>query len=684
MFLALLALLVLGPETPVGSVSLGPAAGNQNLRSVATNGRDFLALWSDERASVRAYQPALFAGRLDAAGRPLDPVGHRLVDETIGGSLFRSGNSYLLLYTLATGFSYLQALDDDGRPAGAATRMDLAVAPRSFATNGRNLLALLDSGQVWLLSLDGTALWKELLAVPSDASEVAVLPNGDYRFVTRGDGEVIVATVDGTTGFLTKRTLVSANRMGALVRGTTTFVAWTEGNAAKYEFVDGGPPVQFATDAGNAEVSVGWDGHEYAVALASSAGLRISRVAADGRLLDPTPIAVPGLMYNIHFATTGTDTLMAGDRFNADFDVVDRASRGFDDLAAAQTNVVASSPKVQRFPRVAEGGLTFWREPNVMAQLPGGVPHLIVDGDVDVHAGRGASSYLAVWIADAKLWAKRLTFDGTPLDADPIFVADSDSFAYGVPETSPAIAFDGTDYLVVWPGTQGDLLALRVAQSGRAIGAPVTLTDHSHGLASANSARVVWNGTSYIVAWADQLYSNALSPQPPQPARVSTVRVSASGQVLDAKPQVLWFKSNVYSVGLATNGSGVEIVWTAPSPIGSRHVCVFHDGVELSCSDLGLYSSPPFDLDLAWDGNEYVAVWTDPETFQVKALRLGVDDEPFVVSDNASQASIAASPGGATIAYVRVADEPPYGSVPRVFTRTLVRSGAPPRRRATR
>src|ERR1043165_392323 len=303
-FLALLALLALGPETPVGSVSLGPATGNQNLRSVVTNGRDFLALWSDERASVRAFQPALFAGRLDDAGRPLEPTGHRLADETLGGSLFRSNDSYLLLYTLGSGFSYLQTLDDDGRPVGAATRMDLAVAPRTFATNGRNLLALLTSGQVWLLSLDGAVLWKELLPAPNDASEIAVLPNGDYRFVTRGDGQVIVATDDGTTGFLTKRTLFPANRMGALVRGVTTFVAWTEGNAAKSEIVDGGPAVQFASDAGNAEVAVGWDGHEYAVTLASPAGLRISRVAADARLLDPAPIAVPGLMYNVHFATT--------------------------------------------------------------------------------------------------------------------------------------------------------------------------------------------------------------------------------------------------------------------------------------------------------------------------------------------------------------------------------------------
>jgi hypothetical protein len=667
---------------PVGTVSLGPAAGNQNLRSVATNGRDFLGLWSDERASVRAFQPALFAGRLDAAGRPLEPTGHRVVDETLGGSLFRGGDSYLLLYTLGSGFSYLQALDDDGKPVGAATRMDLAVPPRSFATNGRNLLALLTSGQVWLLSLDGSVLWKELLPEPSDSSDVAVLPNGDYRFVTRGNGQVIVATVDGTTGFITKRTLFSAKRMGALVRGATTLVAWTEGNVAKYEIVDGGPAVQFASDAGNAAVSVGWDGHEYAVALGSPAGLRVSRVAADGRLLDPTPIAVSGPTSNIHFATTGIDTLIAGDRFNADFDVVDRASRGFDDLAAAQTNVIASSPAPQGLPRVAEGDLVLWHEQGaVMMQVQGGVPHKLLDGDVNATVCRGASSYLVTWISGPKMWAKRVAFDGTPIDAEPIFLADTGFLSYSYSGGVIAAAFDGTNYLVVWPDIYSDLHAVRVAQNGQPIDTtPIALTDHS-GASYVVTPRAVWNGTNYVVAWAAQPYSVGLSPQPPQPARVSVLRVAPSGEALDAKPQVLWDKGSVYSVGLATNGKTQEIVWMAALPITPRHLCVYRNGVELACSDLGFYSVAPLDLDVTWTGSEYVAAWTDAAASQVKALRLDVDDEPFVVAENASQASIAASAGGATIAYVRVAEEPPYGGVPRVFTRTVDRA---PRRRATR
>ena len=680
MFALLLAVLVsLGAEVPVGSTALRPAAYNQSLRGVATNGRDFLALWSDDRFP----RPGLFAGRIDAAGRPLEPTGHRVADSG-AGSLIWNGSSYLLLYTQSgTGFSYLQSLDDDGRPVGAAARVDLAVPPRSFATNGRNLLALMGTGQVWLLSFDGTVLWKELIATPGDASDVAVLPNGDYRFVALVSNQVIMATFNGTTGFMSTRMLLPhADHVGALVRGATTLVAWTDGGVAKYEIVDSGAAVQLAPDAGNASVAVGWDGHQYAVAL----GSRISRIAADGRLIDPAPIAMPGgPTSNVRFAATGFATLTAGDAYNGtDYDVVDHGSYSFDDLAASPVNVIASSTNPQRAPRVAAGGLTLWIENDdtLMAQQPGGTSHEIARGFIIPAVARGASSYLVTWTDFSNVLAKRVAFDGTPIDADPIVIAEAQNLPYSFTQAAAPVAFDGTNFLVVWADVSGSFYGMRVAQNGRPIDAqPLVLTTHDRFLGAAVSPRLVWTGSNYVLGWADQAYSAALSPQPPMPARMSVVRVSAAGEVLDAAPNVVWDKANVYAVGLATNGSGIELVWLAPSPIGSRHLCVFRNGNEVACSELGSYSTIPSDLDLTWTGSEYVAAWTDVATSQVKAIRFDVDDEPFVVSDNASQASIAANAGGATIAYVRIADGPPYGSVPRVFTRTI---DPTPRRRATR
>lgn len=165
--------------------------------------------------------------------------------------------------------------------------------------------------------------------------------------------------------------------------------------------------------------------------------------------------------------------------------------------------------------------------------------------------------------------------------------------------------------------------------------------------------------------------------------------MTASGQVLDAKPIVVRDTAEVNGVGLAANGRGVELVWSGPSELGGRHGCVYdvqlrNDGTpasaprELACSDDVLSGA-----DLVWDGGEYVGVWADPAT--VQGLRLGVDSEPFQVNPpgtSASQPSIAASAGGATFAYVRVSAE--LGSVDRVFTRTLERAVAPPRRRPSR
>src|SRR5439155_10262607 len=135
----------------------------------------------------------------------------------------------------------------------------------------------------------------------------------------------------------------------ATFRDTRILLAWTEGRFAKFEIVDVTTPTQFALDAAGAALSIGWDGHQYAIALATPDGLRISRISGDGRLLDAAPVRIPdGPTRNVLFANSATDVLMAGDAFNGtDFDVVARASPGFDDLAAARTNVIVTSAAAQ-------------------------------------------------------------------------------------------------------------------------------------------------------------------------------------------------------------------------------------------------------------------------------------------------------------------------------------------------
>jgi hypothetical protein len=678
-------LITLGAEIPLGNSALGPAVSNQALLTVASNGRDFVALWSDDRATP-SYVPALYTGRIDASGRAVDPTGHLIAHSTFGGHLIWGGGAYLLVYMDELGHSFLQSIDNDGKPLGAPQRIDLSVAPRAFATNGRTLLTLQINGQLWLNSLaDGHAIWKEQVGEPTDASEIAVLSNGDYRFVTLTNHQVFLITVDSTTGFITaRRTLLThADHMAALnLANGGIFLAWTDGGVGRYELVDLTQPVTFATDADGATVAAGLDGHQYAIALASPGTLRISRVALDGRLIDPAPFALAGgPERNVHIAASATDVLIAGDVLSdrLDWDLVARASHSFDDVAASQARVIASSTGVQQRPRVADGGLVLWLERDLIAQHPEGLPHTIGEGALHAGVGRGAASYLVAWVTNAipsALLAKRLAFDGTPIDHDPLVLAKDVGALFSYGDIVPAVAFDGTNFLVVWPDITGNLFAMRVGQDGRAVdAAPLALTNFSVGSKFAVSPRVVWNGSQYVVVWMNQFISTSLiSPQPAMPVQVLMVRVAPSGQVLDADPINLWQKAGFgTSLGLATNGNDIEVVWGVDCVYD---LTLLHDGTPagpvrtLAC---GRVATP----DVAWDGSEYVAVWADD--VDVNGLRLGVDDAPFVVSAGATEPAIAASPTGATIAYVRLAD-----GVPRVFARELERTGAPVRRRPSR
>jgi hypothetical protein len=675
--LALSLLVTLGPEQPLGNTASRPAVFNQWLRSVASNGRDFVALWSDERgAPFPSSRPALYTARIGGEQ-------HQIADSTMGGTLFWNGSAYQLLYMLDNGHTLLQTLDDDGKPVGVAKEVDLAVAPREAATNGRNLLTLQYNGSIWLNSLDGPVLWKQLIGEPADASPIAVLPNGDYRFAALTNKTVLLVTVDGTTGFITEQRALAANvdRMGASIRPDgRALVAWTQGATAQYELVDVTQPATFATNANSAAVAVGWDGHQFGVVLDGS---RLFRVSANGQLLDAAPLDLAGEpAQDIHFATSANGVLIAGDAFNAanvDWDVLARAARSFDDAAAAPPVPIATSLELQQRPRVADGGLTLWVERDLLAQLPGsGAPHTLAAGQQHAGIGRGASSYLVAWIDAEKVLAKRVAFDGTPIDADAITLADAPGTFLGNGDATPAIAFDGRNYLVVW-GNVFDVFAVRVGQDGRPIDAqPIALTSFGQANVYPATVRAAWSGTRYIVAFVQQTVSFILiSPRPPAPVRVGIVTVAPSGQVLDAKPRFVFDKLGTISgLGLAASGQGLALVWS--------HECVYelalhNDGTPdgaahtLACGSVS-------GADVAWDGSEFASVWTEDGV--VKGQRLDVDDAPFDVtppSARASQPSIGASAGGATIAYVRDAD-----GVPRVFTRTLLRSGTPPRHRPSR
>jgi len=146
-----------GPEVPLGHVALGNAAYNQRLDGIASNGDDYLALWSDER-------DALYTGRVDAAGHPITPSGHKLA-ENAAGRLTWAGDTYLTVYCSGQ-YCYEQALDRDGIPSGPATRIEAVGSPREIASNGSSVVVLNSVGEYWLLARNGAVICRGSLTSP--------------------------------------------------------------------------------------------------------------------------------------------------------------------------------------------------------------------------------------------------------------------------------------------------------------------------------------------------------------------------------------------------------------------------------------------------------------------------------------------------------------------------------------
>jgi len=115
------------------------------------------------------------------------------------------------------------------------------------------------------------------------------------------------------------------------------------------------------------------------------------------------------------------------------------------------------------------------------------------------------TNYLVVWhytetSGPYDIYGARVSKQGILLDTEPFIISDATSH-----QQSPAVAFDGTNYLVVWFDSRGetyDIYGTRVAQDGTVL--------NSSGIAISTAAEkqyfpdVSFDGTNYMVVWQDQ------------------------------------------------------------------------------------------------------------------------------------------------------------------------------------
>jgi hypothetical protein len=153
------------------------------------------------------------------------------------------------------------------------------------------------------------------------------------------------------------------------------------------------------------------------------------------------------------------------------------------------------------------------------------------------------TNFFVVWMqlatsgaTDGDLYGIRISSTGAVVDPAPIAISTAPNS-----QSSPSLAFDGSNYLVVWLDmrNQGaptgvpypDVYAARVSPGGQLIDGPAATGGFpvaSGGTLERFSPRVAFLGTEYLVAWACLGYASTGSPGI-QAVRVSTAATLPSG-----------------------------------------------------------------------------------------------------------------------------------------------------------
>jgi hypothetical protein len=221
----------------------------------------------------------------------------------------------------------------------------------------------------------------------------------------------------------------------------------------------------------------------------------------------------------------------------------------------------------QEFPKVAFDGTNFlvvWTDARNIPNRDIYAARVTQDGNVldpngiEVYTGTNSSpevafdgnNYLIVWENDySEIYGSLINTSGTVLEPGGLQISEMASYVHA---HSPNIAFDGTNYLVIWSDSRNgndDIYCARVTPSGTVLDStdiPISTATNDQQYAS-----IVFDGTNYQAAWDD--YRNNSDT-----ADVYCAKISTTGSVIQEIPLVIG-EGNQYYTSLA-HGTGSQVL----------------------------------------------------------------------------------------------------------------------------
>ncbi|MDH5185944.1 MAG: T9SS type A sorting domain-containing protein [candidate division WOR-3 bacterium] len=584
-------------------ITISVTTHDQITPSISFDGTNYLVVWQDNRNGLN-YD--IYGARVSRDGEVLDPVGIAIstaTDDQEYPAIAFDGSIYLVVWQdERNGYPNIDVYGTRVNQAGAVldpNGMAITVAPLyqefpAIAFDGSNYLVVWQDGRGNSYDIYGARVSQTGIVLDTTGIGISTSICGQYTPSVAFDETNYFVVWHDNRGFNYDIYGTRVNQTGIILdpNGIPIFDGTGE---QKYSSVTFGRTNYLV--AGQSEIS----------SYLNNMDIYCSRVNQSGTVLDSNPIIISTEASNQLSSSTAFD----GTNYLAVWQ--DGRGNGYDIYGA----------------RIDQNG-------TILDQTPIEISNPAFQ-QLNPCAAFGETSYFVIW-QDGRngsydIYGTRVTQTGIILDPNgiPISTTTGD-------QCSPSIAFDGTNYLVVWQdyrsGYSGDIYGTRISQDGLVL-EPDGIRI-AWGIDEQMLPAVAFDGINYLVVW--QVYGDTNTV-----LNIWGARISLSGSVLDPvgfiisnvpgnqKYPSLSFDSTNYLVVWEDyrNGSNADIYGARVTP---SRVVLDPAGIAITTT-INEQKLPS----IAFDGSNYLVVWTGEDSgyysiYGAKVSPSGTLVDSFLVS----------------------------------------------------